>query len=447
MNVLLSSRGLVLVCLMAGVATSAFGARPVAQPQVAASIVSPALKGAVQSAAKRRLPILVDFRAPWCYSCYYMARHVHNGIEWGELKRRALVVEVDADSPEGAAQMQAWDLKPLPAYVVLDAQGREVGRILGEQTREAFYAQMERFLAPGARLDDLRATAGAGGKKGRDAADAALKAFEARNDAEGGLRWFYDLPGHVRRAFEPDAGLNDRLARLRLLEAAQNQSSEICTAVAPVVFAKAGCELPYEVQRYQFCVGADEKPDALLESQRAPLEQLVRAQVLADGPRCADERSAVLTLADLQGRLGDAEARKRTFDRAIANLQARVADDLGRDRSAADNLRFYIEQAQRWDDYDALMPRMVATWPDDYVYPYRFGRSLLDRERASEALPYLERAASRAYGENRLRVAEQRVKALKRLGRLDDAKRVAAEALKANGPWFPEQAAALKAQL
>jgi len=34
-----------------------------------------------------------------------------------------------------------------------------------------------------------------------------------------------------------------------------------------------------------------------------------------------------------------------------------------------------------------------------------------------------------------------------RLGRVDDAKRVAAEALKANGPWFPEQAAALKAQL
>ncbi len=93
------------------------------------------------------------------------------------------------------------------------------------------------------------------------------------------------------------------------------------------------------------------------------------------------------------------------------------------------------------------MPRLIATWPDDYVYPFRFGRSLLERERASEALPYLERAATRAYGENRLKVAEQRVRALKRLGRVDDARRVAAEALKANGPWFPEQATALKAQL
>ena len=108
---------------------------------------------------------------------------------------------------------------------------------------------------------------------------------------------------------------------------------------------------------------------------------------------------------------------------------------------------FYIEQAEHWDQYDALMPRLIATWPEDYVYPFRFGRSQLERERSSEALPYLERAAARAYGENRLRVAQQRVRALKRLGRREDARRVAAEALKANGPWFPELVAALKAEL
>lgn len=444
-------RSLALICVwaMAVPAIAAPRAAPRVEPAVvqAAPVVAPALKNAREQAVKRRLPTLVDFRAPWCYSCYYMARHVHTGIEWNELKRRAVLVEIDADSPEGKAQMGAWNLKPLPAYVVLDAQGREVGRILGEQTRDAFFAQMESFLAPGARLDDLRVTASGGGKKGRDAADAALKAFWARNDAEGGLRWFYDLPGRVRRGYEPDEGLNDRLARLRLMEAAQVRTPEICAAVAPVVFAKAGCELPYEVQRYQSCIGNPATPDSLASAQREPLEKLVETQVLGSGARCADERSAVLTLADLQGRLGDEAARKKTLDQAIANLQARVADDLGRDRSAADNLRVYIEQAQRWDDYDALLPRLIATWPDDYVYPYRFGRSLVDRERPSEALPYLERAASRAYGENRLRVAEQRVKALRRLNRQDDAKRVAAEALKENGPWFPELAASLKAQL
>jgi thiol-disulfide isomerase/thioredoxin len=437
--------------LLMSIAVPAFAATaaPQARQQEEAppAAVAPDVAKALAAAAKRHLPVLVDFRAPWCYSCYYMARHVHNGIEWNDLKRRAVVVEVDADSPEGAEQMKAWGIKPLPAYVVLDPQGRELGRVLGEQTREAFYARMETFLAPGARLDELRVTAAAGGRKGRDAADTALAAFHSRSAAEEGLRWFYDLPGRVRRAYEPDEGLQYRLARLRLMEAAQTRQGPTCTAVAPKVFAQAGCELPYELQVYEACVG-EASPDALMREQRVPLEQLVEKRVLGDGDaRCADERSPVLILGELYRKFGDDESRTKLLDLAIENLRARLSDDLGRDRSAADNLRVYIEQAQRWDDYDRLMPRLIATWPNDYVYPYRFGKSLLERERASEALPYLERAAGRAYGENRLRVAELRVKALKRLGRQDDARAVASEALKANGPWFPDLAKSLKSEL
>jgi thiol-disulfide isomerase/thioredoxin len=436
----------VLALLLPVLAVLTFGGMASAQ-EAPTTAVSPAVSRALATAARQRLPVLVEFRAPWCYSCYYMARHVHTGIEWNELKRRAVVVEVDADSPEGAEQMKAWGIKPLPSYVVLDPKGRELGRVLGERTRAAFYAHMERFLAPGARLDELRDVAAAGGRTGRDAAEAALMAFHSRGAAEDGLRWFYDLPGRVRRAYEPDEGLGYRLARLRLMEAAQNRQGPTCAAVAPKVFARAGCELPYELQLYEACVG-EASPDALMREQRVPLEQLVEKRVFGDAAsRCADERSPVLILGELYRKLGDSEARTKLLDLAIENLRARLADDLGRDRSAADNLRVYIEQAQRWNDYDRLMPRLIATWPHDYVYPYRFGKSLLERERASEALPYLERAAARAYGENRLRVAELRVKALKRLGRQDDARAVAAEALKANGPWFPDLARSLKAEL
>lgn len=425
--------------------------QPQPQPQPQSQTFAPELQSALEQAAQRRLPVLVVFRAPWCYSCYYMARHVHTGAEWQALQARAVVVELDADNPEGGAQMQAWGLKPLPAYVVLDARGIEVGRMLGEMRREAFYAQVDALLGPRAGLDDLRATARAGGRKGRAAADAALAAFYARNDAAGGIKWFYDLPGSVRRAYEPDAALMLRLARLRLMEAAESLDIRACaTAAGPVFAGDLGCERPYEVKRYQSCIAdaaGDYVPDALLRAQREPMQQLVDQRVLGQGETCADERSAVLGLADLYRALGDGAAQKALLTRAIENLRARLGTDLGADRSAADNLRVYIEQVRDWNAYDELMPRLIATWPDDYVYAFRYGRSLLERDHPSRALPYLERAAARAYGENRLRVAEQRVKALKRLGRADDARRVAAEALKANGPWFPERVAALKAQL
>ena len=65
----------------------------------------------------------------------------------------------------------------------------------------------------------------------------------------------------------------------------------------------------------------------------------------------------------------------------------------------------------------------------------------------AKALPLLEQAADKAYGENRLAVAMVRVKALKALKRQADAEQVVADALEQNGQWFPEQVEKLKQAL
>ncbi|MBI3171330.1 MAG: thioredoxin family protein, partial [Hydrocarboniphaga effusa] len=83
------------------------------------------------SARERRAPLLVDFQAPWCYSCYYMAKNVLNGAEWERVRQETVVLELDADSPEGARWMQSWSVKALPTYVMFDGGGQELGRILG----------------------------------------------------------------------------------------------------------------------------------------------------------------------------------------------------------------------------------------------------------------------------------------------------------------------------
>ncbi|MGQ0622859.1 MAG: thioredoxin family protein [Panacagrimonas sp.] len=403
-------------------------------------------------AAERRVPLLVDFRAPWCYSCYYMARNVHTGAPWAALQRRAVILELDADSPEGAARMKAWNVKALPSYVLFDDQGQELGRILGEQRREAFYARLDELIGRSNTLEQLRVVATRGGRSGTDAATEALAAFHARRDAQAGLKWFYDLPGKVRRTYESNAALTLRLARLRLMQAAEVGNAASCLVIAPEVLdGDLGCERPYELSRVQACLANKPEVDAfpeLLRTQRQPMEQLVERGVFGGAGRaCADQRSAVLGLADIYTSLDDRPASERLLRRAIANLSARMGDSIGQDRNLADDLRAYIEAAGDWPAYDALMPRLVAAWPDDYVYAFRFGRSLLERDRASEALPYLERAASKAYGVNRLKVAEQHVRALKRLDNGEQARRVAAEALQANGPWFPEEALKLRSEL
>jgi len=402
---------------------------------------------ALAQARKAHTPVLLDFSAPWCYSCYFMATHVLNGPEWRKIEARTVVAAVDADSPDGAAWMKKLSVKALPAYVVLDERGEELGRILAEQPREVFYPNLDKIIAGASTLDDFERKAKAGSV---DAVATVLGSFQARGEGQAGLDWYASLPKNVQAAAGKDARVALWRDRLDLARAAHAKDDAATIAAAKRVLAgDIGCDRPYVVD--QLLDASEKSPkaerDALLAPQKSALDTLLKSHVFVATPTCADQRSAVIAAADVDAALGNAAAETAVLDRAIAATRAVLGGDLGKDRNAADNLRVYLMRAKRTDELDALYPKLIAAYPDDYVYPYRYGRSLLERDRAADALPLLEKAADKAYGENRLAVATQRVKALKALHRQADAEQVVADVLEQNGQWFPEQVKTLKAAL
>jgi thioredoxin-like negative regulator of GroEL len=421
---------------------SLFGTAHAAEPDGTKTVAA-----ALAAAGREHRPVLIDFQAQWCYSCYYMATHVLTGPQWQPLEARVRVTEVDADSPDGAAWMKKLGIKALPSYVVLQPDGKELGRIVAEQPPQQFYAALRRILGGGDALDALKAKA----KDGAPAAVAdVLASFHARDEIQAGLDWYAALPAAQRAAADKDARVALWHTRLDLEKAAKAKDDAACVSAAQRVLAGApGCDRYYVVENLLEC---SEKQPAearrkLLEPQRAPLGTLLDQQVFASAPQCADQRSAVLAAADLDKALGDGAAETAVLDRAIAFVRKALGDDYAKDRNLADNLRVYLMRAERTADIDALLPKLIAAYPDDYVYAYRYGRNLLDRKQPEQALKYLDQAAEKSFGMNRLAVAELRVKALLALKRRADAEKVVADALEANGPWFPEEAAKLKAML
>ncbi|HVT35133.1 MAG TPA: thioredoxin family protein [Nevskiaceae bacterium] len=407
------------------------------------------IDAALLQAKARHAPVLVDFHAPWCYSCYYMKQNVLTGHEWERVERETVVVSLDADAPEGAHWMDAWHVKALPSYVVLDEKGEELGRIIAEQTRYNFYRQLDIITARGSTLAALQAKAAKGGLPGLAAARDALKAFLARRDASTGLDWFAALPPAVRAPMAEDPKVRQTLAQLRLQKAALAKDNTACISAGEEVLKSGlGCEFPYELDTVMACAADLPQPqrEKLLAGHRHAMDHLVTFGAFGS-KRCADQRSIVFTAADLYESLDDKTAAAKLLDRAIADAEKKLGGDPRKDRNLADNLRVYLDRAGRTAQLDAWMLKLIAAYPGDYVYNYRHGKNLLARGQAAEALPFLERAADKAYGINRLKVAQQRAEALKALKRDDDARQVAADALKANGPWFPEEAEKLKVYL
>lgn len=400
-------------------------------------------------ARERRSLLLVDFQAPWCYSCYYMAKNVLNGPEWERVQREAVVLELDADSPEGARWMQTWSVKALPSYVMFDAGGQELGRILGEQTRSDFYKWAFTTSTRSNTLNALKAKITDGAEPALAAAREVLKIHHARYDAVGGLQWYVGLPPRVRAALSRDAAAAGWIARLELQRAAAEKDEAACLKASKAVLAlNLGCERPYELGKVMAC--ASSLPEAarrdFLKPQTELMQLLLDKRVFADY-RCADERSIVLGAADLQKALGDSAAEALVLERAIADVKNRLDGDLRKDRNMSDNLRVYLDRAGRMEELDAMLPMLIAAYPDDYVYAFRHGKSLAARGQHDAALPFFEQAAGKAYGVNRLRNAGLHAQSLQALNRIDDARTVLSEALRANGPWFPEETAKLRALL
>lgn len=414
----------------------------------AAETRTPATIGdALTQATQQHRPVLVDFHAVWCYSCYYMASHVLNGPEWQAIERKAIVIEADADSPDGRQWMDKLKITALPSYVVLDEHGNEQGRILAEQPRQKFYPRVNAILSGSDALEPLKDKASHGST---DALVAALDVYKARNDSAAGLAWYDQLPANVRQA----ASKNDRavtsLEQLHLAQAkARKDSSAILASAQKVLAGDAGCSRPYVL--LDLLQASEKLSDAqrrsVLSAQRKATDNYLDTQIFTARPNCADQRSAVIASADLDAATGDSVGEKALLDRAIDTTRRALGNDLTSDRNLADNLRVYLARAKRSDELDVYQRKLIAAYPDDYVYAYRYGRSLLESNHPEAALPWLAQAADKAYGVNRLTVTGYQVQALKSLHRQADAEQLVTAVLKENGPWFPEQAAELKASL
>lgn len=390
-----------------------------------------------------------------------MKTNVMNGAEWDALGKHLVYVESDSDSADGEAWMKKLKITGLPTYVMLDADGKEIGRIVGEAKREEFYPKVNRLAAGTDTLDRLKAQAAHG-----TPADIAqvLDTYAAREDYAAAFAWYAALPAALRQQAAADAKVTLDLEAMHMKQDKRGLASAKGDA-AKAALAKS-C-----VEHGQRALGADPGYDdridiidtlgdcsesfppaqrkALLAAPIAAAVAQLDAQKLSIRPLPPGSRDSVLILGMTSKAIGDEAGSKAIFDRGIAAYRNQMDDgkgglDLKKDRSAGDDLYALYRFSDHKEQKMALLKQLASTYNDDCNYSLGYSKALLTDGKAAEALPYLEKAADMATGRYVLRVANARAKALLALQRRPEAEKVVAAALQAAGEWFPEDQKELK---
>lgn len=116
---------------------------------------------AAQTLAKEKsLPILINFTgSDWCGWCKLMDKKVFSQQAWQDYaKKNVVTVWVDSPRdeslvpealrPKAEALRETYDIQGFPTYVVLNAEGKELGRLGASQdaTPESFIAELQGVL-------------------------------------------------------------------------------------------------------------------------------------------------------------------------------------------------------------------------------------------------------------------------------------------------------------
>jgi thiol:disulfide interchange protein DsbD len=126
--VYLAARSLALVLLVAGASTGVYS---LLKEEPSALEWRNDLEAGLAEAKADGKPVMIDFTAEWCAACHEIEKVTFNDARVSKVLAGFVIIQLDMteNTDEDEAIMQRYGVTGLPAVIVFDAKGKEVGRI------------------------------------------------------------------------------------------------------------------------------------------------------------------------------------------------------------------------------------------------------------------------------------------------------------------------------
>ncbi len=91
--------------------------------------------------------VFLDCYATWCGPCQYMAKSVFTTKEAGDYFNKKFVnIKIDMEKGEGINLARQFKIQGYPTFIILNSNGKELGRIVGGAEIKQFIQKVEGVL-------------------------------------------------------------------------------------------------------------------------------------------------------------------------------------------------------------------------------------------------------------------------------------------------------------
>lgn len=131
--------------LMILMAALLFASASFAQVKWEEGTLAQALKKAKESGKEL---VFLDCYATWCGPCKYMANTVFTSKEAGDYFNKKFVnIKIDMEKGEGINLARQFRIQGYPTFIILNSNGKEIGRIVGGAEVKQFIQKVEGVLS------------------------------------------------------------------------------------------------------------------------------------------------------------------------------------------------------------------------------------------------------------------------------------------------------------
>ncbi len=102
---------------------------------------------ALAKAKKENKKLFVDVYTTWCGPCKRMDKYVFSDVEVGKrIAKNYVALKVDFEKSPDKAKVSPYGIKGYPTMLILDGEGKEIGRIYGSRSLDGFNKELDTFL-------------------------------------------------------------------------------------------------------------------------------------------------------------------------------------------------------------------------------------------------------------------------------------------------------------